>query len=214
VQPDSNLRDRLAHVRWIGGGSGAGKSTVAAALAVSHGLITYATDASIRAHVARTSPNTHPLLHAFVAMDMDQRWVDRSPEEMLQTFHGFRGEAFELIVEDLLGLSSGPVLAEGFRLLPRLVAPLLRDERQAVWLLPTPRFRRSAFAQRGTTGAMVASTRDPVRALENLLQRDALFTDEVRADVSDLGLEAIEVDLGDTPADVTERVRVALALGG
>jgi hypothetical protein len=30
---DPVLRDRLAHVRWIGGGSGAGKSTIARRLA-------------------------------------------------------------------------------------------------------------------------------------------------------------------------------------
>jgi hypothetical protein len=35
-------------------------------------------------------------------MDMDQRWVTRNPRAMLDSFHWFHGEAFELIVEDLL----------------------------------------------------------------------------------------------------------------
>ena len=41
-----------------------------------------------------------------------------------------------------------PVLVEGFRLLPRLVGPHLSDPRHASWMLPTPRFRRLAFARR------------------------------------------------------------------
>jgi hypothetical protein len=55
-------------------------------------------------------------------MSMDERWVNRSPETMLETFHWFRGEGFGPIVEDLLALPAEPgVVAEGFRLLPHLV---------------------------------------------------------------------------------------------
>ena len=59
-------------------------------------------------------------LSEFAAMDMDERWVNRSPETMLDTFHWFRGEGFDLIVEDLQRLARETcVIAEGFRLLPR-----------------------------------------------------------------------------------------------
>jgi hypothetical protein len=52
---------------------------------------------------------------------MDERWVDRSPQTMFETFHWFRGEGFGLIVEDLLRLPPDQgVIAEGFRLLPQL----------------------------------------------------------------------------------------------
>jgi hypothetical protein len=36
------------------------------------------------------------------------------------------------------------VIAEGFRLLPDVVAPHLAGADHAVWLLPTPQFRRAA----------------------------------------------------------------------
>lgn len=53
---------------------------------------------------------------------------------MLETFHWFQGEAFELITEDLAGMPRRPrVVAEGFRLLPQLVAPLLGDRARALW---------------------------------------------------------------------------------
>jgi shikimate kinase len=41
------LTDRLRHVRWIGGGSGAGKSTIARQLAAEHGLHLYNSDGTI-----------------------------------------------------------------------------------------------------------------------------------------------------------------------
>jgi len=145
------LRDRLDHVYWIGGGSGAGKSTVARRIAARYGLRLYATDDLMSDHTNRSSADDSPLLSEFLAMDTDERWVNRSPEVMLETFHWFRGEAFGLIVEDLLRLPRDrSVIVEGFRLLPHLVKPLLAAPRTAVWLLPTPEFRLAALEQRGS----------------------------------------------------------------
>src|SRR5918911_4639769 len=111
------LRERLQHVYWIGGGSGAGKSTIARRIAAQHGLRVYATDDVMADHARRGSREDCPLLHTFLAMDMDERWVNRPPETMLETFHWFRGEGFRMIIEDALRLprESG-VIVEGFRL--------------------------------------------------------------------------------------------------
>lgn len=164
-------------------------------------------------HAGRSSPDDAPLLARFAAMTMDERWVDRSPTEMLATFHWYAGEGFGPIVDDLTGLAAaGPVLAEGFRLLPRLVAPLLASPAQAVWLLPTPAFRRAAFARRSDIDAIVGRTSDPEQALANLLGRDRLFTDRLRAETRRLALRSIDVDLGTTEATLTARVADALAL--
>jgi 2-phosphoglycerate kinase len=116
----------------LGGGSGAGKSTIACRLAAQHGLRMYAT------------------------------------------------EGFGLIIEDLLRLpAESGAIAEGFRLLPRLVKPLLATPHHAVWLLPTPEFRRAAFASRGSLWEIARKTSDPEKALQNLLERDRMFTDRL-----------------------------------
>ncbi|MEJ6396098.1 hypothetical protein V8J82_22775 [Gymnodinialimonas sp. 2305UL16-5] len=126
---------------------------------------------------------------------MDKRWVERSPKEMLHTFHWFAGEGFHFIVDDLLALPSDRlVIAEGFRLLPLLVAPLLQDKRHAIWLLPTPAFRRHAFDARDTTWDIPRKTSNAELALANILERDKLFTNRVRDEVSRLGLYALKVD--------------------
>jgi 2-phosphoglycerate kinase len=210
---DPGFRDRLRHVRWIGGGSGAGKSTVARKLADDHELRVYASDATIGEHARRSNAADHPLLHDFLAMDMDERWVKRPPSVMLETFHGFQGEAFELIIEDLLALpDSPPILAEGFRLLPRLVAPLLSRPDQAVWLIPTPEFRRAAFDARGFTWEIPQKTSDPERALANLLERDRLFTSQVAREAAALNLQMIEVGIDMTVHTLVERGGEALGL--
>ncbi len=206
------LRERFRHVRFIGGGTGGGKSTVARQLAANHGLWLYDAE-RFSNYIARTTPDDAPLLHAFAAMDMDERWLDRSPEVMLETFHGFHGEQFDLVVEDILALPEmPPILVEGFPLLPRLVAPLLSRPDQAVWLVPTLEFRRAAFDSRGSTWDIPRKTSDPERALANLLVRDRLFTDQILREAMALDLSVIRVDLDLNTAELVRRVAAALEL--
>jgi len=199
------------HVYWIGGGSAAGKSTIARRIAAQHGMTVYSTDDVMADHARRSSREDCPLLHEFMAMDMDERWVNRCPKTMLDTFHWFRGEGFNLIVEDVLRLPRDPgvpgIIAEGFRLLPHLIKPLLSVPNRAVWLLPTPEFRQAVIDSRGGSAwGFLAKTSDPERALRNLLERDRMFTDILREETSRLGLAAIEVDTTMTEDDLVRRV--------
>ena len=141
-------------------------------------------------------------------MDMDERWVNRSPKTLLDTFHWFQGECFNMIVEDLLALPREPaVIVEGFRPLPRLVKPLLSEVTHAVWLLPTPDFREAVIESRGGPAwGFLAKTRDPERALRNLLERDRMFTDILQDETTRLELPAIAVDVTVTEDDLVNRV--------
>jgi hypothetical protein len=56
-RPDTaSLASRLRHVYWIGGASGAGKSTIARRLAGKHGLRLYSTDEAMGDHAHRWRP--------------------------------------------------------------------------------------------------------------------------------------------------------------
>jgi 2-phosphoglycerate kinase len=207
------LRARLRRVYWLGGGSGAGKSTIARRIAAEHGMHVYATDDVMPDHASRSTPEDAPYLRRFKTMDMDERWVNRSPETMLKTFHWFRGEGFRLIVDDLLRLpAETDVIAEGFRLLPHLVKPLLSEASHAVWLLPTPEFRKAAFDIRGTAWDMPGKTSDPELALRNLLKRDRLFTERLVEEAKRLELPVIEVDTAMTEDELTRQVTQAYGL--
>ncbi|MCG0288019.1 shikimate kinase [Streptomyces sp. PSAA01] len=214
VADAAELPARLRHVYWIGGGSGAGKSTIARRFADRYGWHLYATDDVMQDHAGRTTPEEAPFLHTFMAMDMDERWVNRSPETMLETFHWFRGEGFRLIVEDLLRLPQEPcVIVEGFRLLPHLVKPLLAVPEHAVWLLPTPDFRQAAIRSRSVPGeGFVWKTSDPAKAGCNIAERDRMFTRHLQEEVECLRLRTIQVDTSMTEDDLGEQVTTAFGL--
>jgi hypothetical protein len=185
----------LDHVRWIGGGTGASKTTIVHRLADESRLAVYSTDAAIRVHAARLGACAAPLLESFRRMSMDERWVLRDPAEMYRTFPWFHGEGFKLLVEDLRSLPvTGVVLVEGFRLQPDFVRPHLSDPNHAVWLIPTPEFRRAAFAARDRSEAFWMRTTDPGRAMANLLARDEIFTNELAADAASGGMRTLAVD--------------------
>jgi hypothetical protein len=97
------------------------------------------------------------------------------------------------------------VIVEGFRLLPHLVKPLLDAPDHAVWLLPTPQFRRAAFTSRGDAWEIARKTTDPERALRNLLERDGMFTERLCEETTRLELGVIEVDTAMAEEDLIGR---------
>src|SRR5678815_4723008 len=96
----------------------AGRSTIANRIARERFLRVYSTDDVMADHARRSTTEDCPLLHTFMSMDMDDRWVNRTPTTMLETFHWFKGEGFSLILEDLLRLRRNtPIIVEGLSLI-------------------------------------------------------------------------------------------------
>lgn len=211
----ADLAAVLTHVCWLGGTSGAGKSTLARRLAAEGGLTLYSTDEAMRDHAKRCPPTECPRLDAFKQMSMDERWANRRPEAMFETFQWFHGEAFHLIVEDLLALPRGQkVMVEGFRLLPRLVKPLLASPNQALWLISTPEFRLKAFTERGSLWKIPNKTTKPEQALRNHLAREAIFAEHLRRETEAEGVAAITVDGGRSEDELLETVRSHFEMKG
>jgi len=197
----------FSNVFWIGGGSGAGKSTVAQRIAELYGYEVYSTDQAMGNHASRGNPQEFPNLAAFMQMSMDERWVTRDPKTMLDTFHWFNGEGFAFIIEDLRRRPlDQKIIVEGFRLLPKLVKPYLHSVNNGIWLIPTPQFRQSAFETRGTLWEIPNKTSQPEKALENLLTRDALFTDKLQADASTNDCSMLTIDGSSNEDDVVSQV--------
>jgi hypothetical protein len=200
------MRERLGHVMWIGGGTGAGKSSVALALAERYGLARYDYDwHDSRDHTERTRLDLHPHRAAFLAMSLDERWVLRTPREMADNAVGSFRDRFEMVIEDMLAMPRDrAIVANGFGFLPELVAPVIASGRQAIWLLPTATFRDFALTRRGWT--TIEGTSDPDRARANRLARDDLLTEHVRQKAAQLGLATINVDGSRALAEVIDEV--------
>ena len=206
------LRKRLSHVLWIGGGTDAGKTSVARQLSERYRLPVYHYDqADLRHHLrlAQTSPH-HA---AFLEASMDERWVHPEPEQLAERAWQACRDRFVLVTEDLTALSFPEgihVLAEGFGLTPELLEPVLTSPRQAIWLVPTETFRLAAMQRRGK-GRFGGQVGDVQRASRNLLQRDRLLTERIKAAASARDLTVLEVD-GSQPVEAVA-VRVAAHFG-
>jgi hypothetical protein len=88
----------------------------------------------------------------------------------------------------------------------------MADPSHAVWLLPTPEFRRAAFTSRGSLWTIAARTSDPGRALGNLLKRDEMFTAVLDEETRRLGLPAIKIDTPMTEDDLVRHVAERFSL--
>jgi hypothetical protein len=82
----TNLCDALAHVLWIGGAPGAGKTSIADLLAAKYTVQVYHFDRHEPAHFARAAADQHPALFAAhpVRMTPDERSVQRPVAMMVQ----------------------------------------------------------------------------------------------------------------------------------
>jgi chloramphenicol 3-O-phosphotransferase len=184
----------LERVVWIGGSTASGKSSIADYLADRFGLAAYHVDRRDREHEARRDPSRHPAIEAWASRTLDETWVDLPVPELVEATLAFSRERFELVLDDLAELArGGAVVAEGFQLLPELVAPLLGCPRQGVWLVSTDRFRLEALQRRGTAWQLPKQTSNPARALQNRLDRDEAIAERVRAEAQSRGLKVIEV---------------------
>jgi hypothetical protein len=180
-------------VLWIGGATDTGKTTLARVLAGRHGLQTYHYDLHDLSQVQRLA-QTHAGYRAFLAASLDDNWVQPEPEELLgRSLQAFE-DRFPLVVEDLVALPREPlVLAEGFGLTPKLVAPALSSQRQAIWLVPTEQFKWASM-QRRAKPSFKNEVSDPARATRNLLARDMLLAARVRTQAQARRLTVVEVD--------------------
>jgi hypothetical protein len=209
-QTRTELAASLAHVRWIAGGTGTGKSTLARLLADRHDVAIYDGDRAEHSWLARCSQQHHPHLFALKDMPPGEMWQRGTPEQVFRAMPSLHGETIGFLAEDLLALPRDRiVLVDYFGVLPGDLAPLLHDPVQAVFLLPTSRFRRDALAARYADPARARANwgdHDPETMLVKRLARDALWDDEVRGQADRHGLDTIVIDGSIPAADLASRL--------
>lgn len=187
------LPDALSHVYWIGGAPDSGKTSVAAELEQRLGTQVYNYDRSDAVHHLRLSQNRDEDAD-FLTQSLDERWLRSTPGELFDRAVRSFQKRFPFMLEDLLALpKSRPIIAEGFGLLPDLLAPLLSSRRNAIWLIPTDTFKRTSILRRNKPSFRL-ETSDPDRARNNLVERDAMLADFVRRQAQERNLKIVEVD--------------------
>src|ERR1041385_5868650 len=188
--------ERLEHVLWIGGGCGAGKTTIALELAHRLDLQVYPVDGhgyDLERRLGRVRRQSH-----------DDLWLKPAPEELAERFVAASAEKMPLILDDLRAMGGGPlVLAEGPQLFPDLVAAHVASPEHGVWLVPNQEFQEWALRRRG---GMSSPPSDAQRALRNRLARDSILNSLIRDQAVERGLTVLEVDRARSLDEMTEAV--------
>jgi hypothetical protein len=175
----------LGHVLWIGGPQAGGKSSIARALSRRLDLQLYLIDHRVWVHEPRM-PETE-----FGSLSLDERWVEATPERMLDWFVTTSRHRFRLVLEDLRELPDVPAaIVEGPQLLPTSVAAVLRSPDQALFLLPDPSAQRERLLARGP----LLEASDGVKARENATGRDLMIASRFEREARDLRLATLRAD--------------------
>lgn len=191
-----DIRERLAHVLWIGGGPRVGKTTLGRLLAGKWDLKLYNLDwHQVREHRERPGG----VSREWDELSPDERWVIPSPADLAERDAASWTRGFPLVLDDLLALPrSRTVLAEGPGAFPWCVAPVIRAPTQAIFLLPSTDVREKVLARRmrdlPPEHRIDHQTSDPERAQRNLRERDLLLTERIRASCDSLDLRCVLID--------------------
>jgi len=208
-----DLKQRLSHILWIGGPPDSGKTTIASEIGSRHRITVYHFDRHEPAHFGRADPMRHPALYAAHPdrMTTEERWLGSSPEEMARNTIASWTERFGMALDDLLALPAGtPIIAEGPGIFPECVAPLLSEPSRALWLVPTPSFKRASAIRRDKPGSRW-ETSDPARAQQNLIERDLLMGEYVQSTAEAFGLTVYLIDGSIDLNDMIDRVEAHFA---
>lgn len=192
----------LAHVLWIGGAPGSGKTTLATALARRHGLRWYGADTRTWVHRDRALAAGIEAAARWERLTPAERWEIEDDEDLLAlSLHRERGP---MVVEDLRQLPASPlVVAEGSTLPAAAVSSGAADPTRAVWLIPTRDFQDAQLCERALPAG-------PTRVYR-------LFRQVIEQEARDHGAPVLAVDgsrtLAQTVALVEERFSAALHAG-
>ncbi|HEY6492355.1 MAG TPA: hypothetical protein VIZ43_03720 [Trebonia sp.] len=198
---DLSRRGDWPPMLWVGGGQGAGKTTLSWHLSRANDLPLHPVDLWNYDHQARLP-----------AGDSLDEQLARGPEAAADAFESASLLRLELVLHDILArdLDEVPAIVESPQLMPGFADRL--PPGWAVWLVPDPARTRLVQEDRLAKEEALAGRPAAGRSrLHRILQRDALTAERTRASAALSGRPVIEVPPSpDWPA-IAEAVESALA---
>ena len=186
---------------WVGGGQGAGKTTLSWHLSRADDLPLHRVDLWAYDHRARLP-----------AGDSLDEQLARGPEAAADAFESASRLRLELMLDDILTRDLGkvPGIVEGPQLMPGLADQL--PPGWGIWLVPDPARTRLVREDRLAKEEALADRPAAGRTrLHRILQRDALLAGRIRASAALAGRPVIEVPPSPDWAAIAAAVELALA---
>lgn len=203
----------LPHVLWIGGSPCSGKSTISHTIARIYVFIDYHLDAWSHNHFARRVAAGDPEASAFLRMNVDQRWIERSVEDLAEEAISSWTRHFHQVIEDLMVLPKDSLIVAEGNFFPACVAPYLSSPHQAIWLTPTDAFcdqarrqKQAELIRRQNRHGVYNEGSDPEKRLSNIIARDCQLARYVKQQAEEQRLVVTEVDGSCPVEEMTELV--------
>ena len=201
--PTENHVMRQPSVILIGGPPMIGKTTTARRLAarLDYGLMS--TDDVGQSIQAVTTPDSHPELHTMSGIDYREYYVSRSTERLIQDAEGQHQAtwpAVEAVVRSHADWA-GPIVIEGWTLMPEAVASLNLRGVASLWMvtdegLLEQRIRSNQDFWRGAS--------DEELMIQRFLERSVWHNNRTTARAEQLGLKVVYVEPDATPDELCD----------
>ncbi|MEJ2665977.1 MAG: AAA family ATPase [Deinococcales bacterium] len=193
----------------IGGPSGAGKTTLGAALATRLGITSLTVDDLVVAARAVTTPTSHPGLWAMNRVPWPEYFTDSSVEDLKADAtrrHEATWPMVKVVIEKYASAPGAAVVIDGWHIRPSYVAELDPDPDNvwAAWIVPAREVLEAR--ERALMLEFYSHSSDPERMLGNFLGRSYWFTDLVEKEATELGMNVLRQPGDATVDDLCDRV--------
>ncbi|MBR2923816.1 MAG: hypothetical protein IKC28_02195 [Clostridia bacterium] len=175
------------HIYCIGGSPCSGKSTVAQALAIKHGLQYFKVDDHLDRYMKQGAADGKEACAHSAAMSPEEIWM-RDPLVQCQEELRIYEEIFPYVLADWNAIQSEKgIITEGAAYLPALMQAQGFPADHYLALTPTKAFQVSHYEKREWVPYVLADCSDKARAFANWMERDALFAKAVQQQCGELG---------------------------
>ena len=198
-------------VAFLGGGTCAGKTSIAKRLEDAYGVVAFSVDDRLEAYAAKAEQAGSVAARTSMSTDFERFWM-RDPSEQLVEMLQFYGDVFPFVMEDLekeASSSAQPVVAEGIAFMPALLYSAGVPADSCLFVTCERALHDQRYAQRDWPSLMLEGCSDPQRAFTLWMQRDELFSATVRDACAKHGYSHVSVD-ADTDYDLLVKQVAAL----
>jgi hypothetical protein len=191
----------MSQIYIIGGGPGAGKSSVAETLSKKYHIPFWKTDNFVGEHQQVAADKKYPVNNYIASVNEDEQPLELIKLSANQELERQK-ELFFVLLKDLRKKEFDQVIIEGNCLLPDLVTERFEYPYRAVWIVPTEEFQRKTYPKRPWVPELLKQAEKPDLLLETWITRDKQYNDRVVEQAHARQLAYLEID-GHKPLGAT-----------